>query len=62
MLILTGIRSVGLALSTSNSDLTSGEINVSNSEINNKTINVTQHTDITAPVIVGCVKSFGIFL
>ena len=53
MLILTGIRSVGLALSTCNSDFTSGEMNHSSSVVNIRQMNTTQHIDITAPVVVG---------
>ncbi len=61
MLMRTGILSVGLALSTSNSDRMSGEIKATSSESNSKQMNATQHTEMTAPVVVGCVKSFGIF-
>ena len=61
MLILTGIRSVGLALSTVKSDLISGAMNHRSSVPSMKVINTTQHTDTTAPATVGCVRSFGNF-
>ena len=61
MLILTGIRSVGLALSTVKSDLISGAMNHKSSVPSMNVINTTQHTDTTAPATVGCVRSFGNF-
>ena len=61
MLILTGIRSVGLALSTVKSDLISGAMNQRSSVPSMNVINTTQHTDTTAPATVGCVRSFGNF-
>ena len=61
MLILTGIRSVGLALSTVKSDLISGAMNHKSSVASMNVINTTQHTDTTAPATVGCVRSFGNF-
>lgn len=62
MFILTGILSVGFALSTCNSDLISGEIKATSSDSNNKQMKVIQLMLITAPVVVGWVKSLGIFL
>lgn len=61
ILILTGIRSVGFALSTSNSDLMSGEMNQRSSVISMRQMKSTQQMEITAPVKVGWVRSLGTF-
>ena len=62
MLILTGILSVGFALSTVKSDRMSGEINHNSSVPSMNVIKTTQHIETTAPATVGCVRSLGIFL
>ena len=61
MLILTGILSVGFALSTCSSDLMSGETNQRSSVASMKQMKVTEQMETTAPVVVGCVRSLGIF-
>ncbi|TRY73279.1 hypothetical protein TCAL_16888 [Tigriopus californicus] len=61
MLMRTGMRSVGLALSTWSSDWISGVMNHTNSVMSINTMKDTQHTDTIAPVVVGCVRSLGIF-
>ena len=59
ILILTGILSVGFALSTRSSDLMSGEMNQNSSVINIRQMKIMQHIEMMAPVRVGWVKSFG---
>ena len=60
--ILTGILSVGFALSTNNSDLMSGEMNQNSSVNSMRQMKVMQQMEMMAPVRVGCVKSLGTFL
>lgn len=61
MFILTGILSVGSEFWTTSSDLMSGLMNQTSSVPSISTMNTTQQMLTTAPVTVGCVRSFGTF-
>uniref|UniRef100_A0A0K2TS07 Uncharacterized protein n=1 Tax=Lepeophtheirus salmonis TaxID=72036 RepID=A0A0K2TS07_LEPSM len=53
MLILTGIRSVGFAFSTINSDCTSGVMKNQNSVTSIRKIKMVQQMEMMAPATVG---------